>query len=67
MGLSNGTAQIVGFILVVASAMLSFALLPQPDFTIPPMVKFVLGVLNVGVTAAALYLNVRMPGQSKAG
>lgn len=63
----NTTRQILGGIIIVASAMLSFALIPQPDFVIDPMVKFVLGILNVGLTAAGLYLNVRMPGQSSSG
>ncbi len=60
----NG-AQIGGALLVVLSAVVSFALLPQPDFTIPPAVKFVLGCANVALTTLALYLNVRMPGQAK--
>jgi hypothetical protein len=63
----NQTRQIIGGIIVVGSAMLSFALIPQPDFIIPPVVKFVLGILNVGLTTGALYLNVRMPGQNSSG
>jgi hypothetical protein len=59
------TAQVGGAVLVVLSAVVSFALLPQPDLTIPPLVKFVLGGLNVGLTTLALYLNVRMPGAPK--
>jgi len=50
-----------GLIIVVLSAVVSFALLPQPDFTIPPIVKFVLGILNVALTTVALYLRVQMP------
>lgn len=64
---ANSVRQIIGGVIIVASAMLSFALIPQPDFIIDPMVKFVLGVANVGLTAAGLYLNVRMPGQSSSG
>lgn len=59
------SAQIGGALLVVVSAVVSFALLPQPDFTIPPTVKFILGGLNVGLTTLALYLNVRMPGATR--
>lgn len=62
--MTNNVAQIVGFIIVVSSAVVSFALLPQPDFAIPPAVKFVLGAVNVGLTTAALYLKVIMPGQT---
>lgn len=58
-------SQVGGAILVVLSAVVSFALLPQPDLTIPPLVKFILGGLNVALTTLALYLNVRMPGASK--
>lgn len=65
--MANQRAQIIGGLLMVASAMLSFMLIPQPDLTIAPIVKFVLGAINVGVTAACLYLNVRMPGQSGPG
>ena len=54
-----------GLIIVVLSAVVSFALLPQPDFTIPPIVKFVLGILNVALTTVALYLRVQMPGANK--
>jgi hypothetical protein len=61
--MSNQTKQIIGLVIVVMSAMLSVAIIPQPDFILPPLVKFMLGVLNAGLTAAALYLNVRMPGQ----
>lgn len=57
--------QVGGALLVVVSAVVSFALLPQSDFVIPGAVKFVLGCINVGVTALALYLNVRMPGAAK--
>ena len=64
---SNTTRQIIGGVIIIASAMLSFALIPQPELTLDPMVKFVLGILNVGLTAAGLYLNVRMPGQSTSG
>ena len=65
--MTNSVAQVVGLVLMVASAMLSFALIPQPDFIIDPLVKFVLGIASVGITTAALYLNVRMPGQSAGG
>lgn len=64
---SNQTRQIVGLVLIVVSAMLTFALIPQPDFAIPGPAKFVLGIANVGVTTACLYLNVRMPGQTGSG
>jgi hypothetical protein len=60
---SNSTKQIIGGLIVVMSAMLSVAIIPQPDFVLPAFVKFLLGILNAGLTAAALYLNVRMPGQ----
>ena len=65
--MTNSVAQVVGLVLMVASAMLSFALIPQPDFIIDPLVKFVLGIASVGITTAALYLNVRMPGQTGTG
>lgn len=61
--MNNQTKQILGLVIVVASAMLSVAIIPQPDFVLPPFVKFMLGILNAGLTTAALYLNVRMPGQ----
>jgi hypothetical protein len=56
------TAQVGGLVIVVLSAVVSFALLPQPDITIPPMVKFALGIANVALTTLALYLKVQMPG-----
>lgn len=59
------SAQVGGAILVVVSAVVSFALLPQPDFVLPAAVKFVLGCVNVATTTLALYLNVRMPGASR--
>lgn len=64
---SNGSRQILGLVIVVASAMLSVAIIPQPDFVLPPIAKFALGILNAGLTTAALYLNVRMPGQDSSG
>lgn len=64
---SNTARQIVGLILVVLSLMIGTALLPQPDFVLDPMIKYLLGILNAGLTGAALYLNVRMPGQSSGG
>lgn len=64
---SNTARQIVGLILVVLSAMISVALLPAPDYVLDPAAKYLLGVLNAGLVAAGLYLNVRMPGQSSAG
>ena len=59
------SAQTGGAILIVLSAVVSFALLPQPDLTIPPLAKFILGGLNVGLTTLALYLKVSMPGAAK--
>lgn len=56
------TAQVGAAVIVVLSAVVSFALLPQPDFAIPAAVKFVLGLLNVALTTLALYLKVQMPG-----
>lgn len=62
--MTTNIGQIVGGVIIVASAVVSFALLPQPDFQIPASVKFVLGCVNVGLTALALYLKVQMPGQT---
>ena len=61
---SNTVRQIVGLILVVLSAMISTALLPAPDYVLDPFVKYLLGIINAGLVMGALYLNVRMPGQS---
>lgn len=60
----NNIAQVVAGVLVVSSAVLAF-LLSQPDVVFAPMVRVILGAANVGVTALALYLNVRLPGQAK--
>lgn len=54
-------AQVVAGVLVVAQVMLAF-LLSQPDVVFEPLVRVLLGTTSAGVTALALYLNVRMPG-----
>lgn len=64
--MSNNIAQIVGGVLVVSQVVLAF-LISQPDITFSPAVRVLLGATSAGVTALALWLNVRMPGQSARG
>lgn len=64
--MTNSVAQVVGGILVVSQVVLAF-LLSQPDVIFEPMVRVILGATSAGVTALALWLNVRMPGQAKVG
>lgn len=64
--MTNNLAQVIAGVLVVSSAVLSF-LLSQPDVVFEPPIRVILGAANIGVTTLALYLNVRMPGQSKIG
>lgn len=60
----NNIAQVVAGVLVVSSAVLAF-LLSQPDVVFEPAIRVILGAMNVGVTALALYLRVTLPGQSR--
>lgn len=55
-------AQLGALALVVTSAVTAF-LMSQPDGTIPPLASLFIGCLNVGCTAAALYLKVSLPGR----
>lgn len=64
--MTNNVAQIVGGVLVVSQVVLAF-LISQPDVVFSPAVRVILGATSAGVTALALWLNVRMPGQSKPG
>lgn len=48
--------------LVVVSAVTAF-LLTQPDTLIGPLAKAIIGAINVGSTALALYLKVQLPGR----
>lgn len=61
--MTNSLAQIVGAVIIVSSAVVSF-LLAQQGVVFDPMVALILGALNVALTTLGLYLNVRMPGQS---
>ena len=58
-------AQLGALVLVVSSAITAY-LLSQPDGVLPPVVKLVVGCINVGCTAAALYLKVSLPGRADA-
>lgn len=55
-------AQALAALLVVTSAVTAF-LLTQPDTLIGPLPKAIFGAVNVGSTALALYLNVKLPGR----
>ena len=57
-------SQALAAILVVAAAVLPY-LLTQPDTLVPPLLKVILGAVNIGVTALALYLKVSLPGRSE--
>ena len=57
-------ARIVAGVILVSQAVVAF-LLAQQDIQFEPATRVVLGAANVGLTALALYLNVRMPGQSE--
>jgi len=65
LNLPNGVAQILGLIIIVIDALVSF-LLAQTGVEFDPGTQLVLGGISVVVTTAGLYLNVRMPGQSTA-
>jgi hypothetical protein len=56
-------AQACAAALVVASAVSAF-LLTQPDTIIGPLAKAIIGAINVGSTALALYLKVDLPGRN---
>lgn len=51
-------------ILVVGSAMCAAALAyPDPAFVIPPVVKFVLFIGNVGLTTTVAVLTIKKPAE----
>lgn len=60
----NNIAQIVGGVILVSQAVIAY-LLSQTDVAFDPVPKVMLGAASVGLTALGLYLNVRMPGQSR--
>lgn len=64
--MTNSIAQILGATLIVVQVVLAF-LLSQSDVVFEPLVRVILGATSAGVTALALYLNVRMPGQDARG
>lgn len=51
-------SQLVAVCLIAGQAMCGYALV-QPDFVLPPIAKFVVGVLNVGLGAVALFLRIQ--------
>lgn len=55
-------SQAFAALLVVSSAVTAF-LLTQPDAVIGPFAKMIIGAINVGSTALALYLKVQLPGR----
>lgn len=55
-------AQLGALALVVGQAITVF-LLTQNDVVIPPVAKLLIGALSVGLTTAALYLKVNLPGR----
>lgn len=55
-------AQLGAVALVVGTAVTAY-LLSQPDGVLPPIVKLVIGCINIGCTTAALYLKVNLPGR----
>lgn len=61
--MTNSVAQIVGGVIIVSSAVVSF-LLAQTGVEFDPTIQLILGAINVALTTLGLYLNVRMPGQS---
>lgn len=56
-------AQALAALLVVTSAVTAFLLI-QPDTVIGPLAKVIIGAINVGSTALALYLKVELPGRA---
>lgn len=60
---ANNIAQIVGLVIIVSDAVVSF-LLSQQGVVFDPIVSLVLGASSVALTTMGLYLNVRMPGQT---
>lgn len=58
-------SQAVAAGILVAQAIVAY-LLTQPDVTIPPLVKVVLGASAVGLNALALVLRIQPPPPSVA-
>ena len=54
-------SQAVALALVVSQAVIAFALLPQSDVTIPPLLKFVLGCASVGISTTLAFLKIQPP------
>lgn len=55
-------SQLVAAAILTAQAMIQFALVTQTDVTIPPPVKFTLGIVAVGLSTIALFLKLQPPG-----
>jgi hypothetical protein len=51
-------SQAVAAGLLAGQAMCGYALV-QPDFVLPPLAKFVVGVVNVGLGAVLLFLRIQ--------
>lgn len=52
-------SQAVALGLVVANAVIAFALLPQSDVVIPPLLKFFLGAGSVGISTTLAFLKIQ--------
>jgi uncharacterized membrane-anchored protein len=55
-------SQAIALGILVGQAVCAF-LLTQPDVTLPPLVKVVIGAMNVALGVGALYLKVSLPGR----
>jgi hypothetical protein len=60
---AQNVARIVAGVIIVSQLMVAY-LLSQQDVVFSPAWRVILGAANVGLTGLALYLNVRMPGQT---
>lgn len=60
---TNNVARIVAGVILVAQAVVAYLLI-QTDVVFDGIPKLILGAAAVALNALALYLNVRMPGQS---
>lgn len=55
-------AQAVALAILTGQAVVGF-LIAQPDVVLSPIVKVILGCMNVALGVAALYLKVSLPGR----
>lgn len=65
MSSTSNLARILAGVILVSQAVIAY-LITQQTLEFGPVPTVVLGALSVGLTALALYLNVRMPGAGAA-